>query len=660
MTKLTYVPNRIIDSNGISDGGAIYVYQAGTTTPVNLFTDAAFSSATTNPHVVLTGALVPPLYTNYAGNVRLRVVSDTGEVLIDEDPYVSYLSVNEISDETGASIVGTDNRWNAPYFTALDALVASQTANVFWWIPPAEWAAIQDNTSTTDHSTYIQAAIDALNANGGGTLKFPDGRYNANVVIKSGVALVGSETHPSATVAQARRVSWYAAANGYCIDTPAAPGSGTSIEGGTIKGFQFNGEHGTYSAEAIRIRSARKFFLHDCAFNNFSGSAVIQDQPSGFTNGTLEIERCFAQNCLLDNASLTDYKGVFELRGSDGLIDWVESAGSILASSVTGFVTAFIFGGSDWKATNILGEFADVNFYFTSLCSRGEFINLTGDNSFGHNYLMDGAVDNVVHGLAKRTGQGLHNTYDGFHLTGSAARNEISIKVVDVPSTATKARYGIYDGFSTTDKHNRNNFTGCKVKSGAAATLNFFSNSLTGGSAMPVEIGAAISVTGATPDVNGIGLVRHTGGVSVTNFLNGTAGQEFTFLAGSDVTITRGASTIETMTKANKYLRSGHSCRFRNYNGTWYEVGGDSSINTSASWDAPSIATGAQASTTVAVTGAVLGDFVLVSASGDPGAVSLTARVTAADTVTIYLVNNSGIAVDPASLTYYIRVIKKG
>lgn len=574
---------------------------------------------------------------------------------------VSAVNLASADTAKGASLVGTGNRWSAPYFSALDALVGAQDANVLWWIPRAEWAAIQDNSSTTDHSTYIQAAIDALNAAGGGTLKFPDGRYNACVVLKSGVSLIGADAHPSATVANARRVSWYATASSPCVDTPAPPGSGTSIEGASIKGFQFNGEHGTWAATGIRVRSARKFFIRDCAFNNFSGSAVLQDSPGAWVNGTLSIRDCFAQNCLKDNAGLVAYQGVFDLRGSDGLVDWVESTGSLSAMSATGFVAAFVFGGGDWKASNVLGEFADVNFYFPSGCERFKGVNLTSDYSLGHAYLLDGCVDCTIHGLAKRTGQETTNTYDSVHVMGSAARNNVAVRTVDLPATAIKARYAVYDGYSTTTKENRNDFSGCSAKSGSTASAAFNSNSLTGGSAMPVEIGAAIPVTGATPDVNGVGLIRHTGGVAVTNFTNGTAGQEFTFLAGADVTITRGAATIETMGKANKYLRSGHACRFRNYNGVWYEVGGDSCINSSQTWNPASLATGASEAKVFTVTGAVLGDFAEVAFSISLAGFGYSAKVTAADTVEVIITNlTAANPTDLGTITCALKVTKKG
>jgi hypothetical protein len=70
-----------------------------------------------------------------------------------------------------------------------------------------------------------------------------------------------------------------------------------------------------------------------------------------------------------------------------------------------------------------------------------------------------------------------------------------------------------------------------------------------------------------------------------------------------------------------------------------------------ATWDPGSIADGDEAETTVTVAGAALGDFVDVSFSLDVADLALVAAVTAANTVSVSLLNNTGGAVDLASGT---------
>ena len=81
-------------------------------------------------------------------------------------------------------------------------------------------------------------------------------------------------------------------------------------------------------------------------------------------------------------------------------------------------------------------------------------------------------------------------------------------------------------------------------------------------------------------------------------------------------------------------------------------------LATTATWDPGSIASGAKEAKDVTVTGAALGDFALVSFSLDVADVTLTADVTATNTVTALLANNSGGAVDLGSGTLKVLVLK--
>lgn len=77
----------------------------------------------------------------------------------------------------------------------------------------------------------------------------------------------------------------------------------------------------------------------------------------------------------------------------------------------------------------------------------------------------------------------------------------------------------------------------------------------------------------------------------------------------------------------------------------------------SKTFDAASILDGAAEATTVTVTGAALGDFVTgVSLGVDLAGITVTAYVSAANTVTVRLQNESGGAVDLASTTLRVMV----
>jgi hypothetical protein len=77
-----------------------------------------------------------------------------------------------------------------------------------------------------------------------------------------------------------------------------------------------------------------------------------------------------------------------------------------------------------------------------------------------------------------------------------------------------------------------------------------------------------------------------------------------------------------------------------------------------ATWNPPSLATGAQQTTTVTVPGAALGDMTQVSFSLSLAGTRLSSEVTAADTVTVTQRNDTGGAVDLASGTLRVQLIK--
>jgi hypothetical protein len=76
----------------------------------------------------------------------------------------------------------------------------------------------------------------------------------------------------------------------------------------------------------------------------------------------------------------------------------------------------------------------------------------------------------------------------------------------------------------------------------------------------------------------------------------------------------------------------------------------------SATYDPPSLATGAQQSTTVTVTGAALGDFAECSFSLDLALTTMIAYVSAANTVTVIHRNGTAGTIDLAPGTLRARV----
>ncbi len=82
-------------------------------------------------------------------------------------------------------------------------------------------------------------------------------------------------------------------------------------------------------------------------------------------------------------------------------------------------------------------------------------------------------------------------------------------------------------------------------------------------------------------------------------------------------------------------------------------------LHASETWNAAEIASGAEEANDVTVTGAALGDYAIASLSIDIADLTLDAQVTATDTITCVLANNTGGAINLASATVYVRVFRR-
>ena len=221
------------DSNGRPlNGGKLYTYAAGTTTPKATYQDAAGTIPNTNP-IILNERGEAIVYGS--GNYRFVLKNAFDATIWDRDNINSVLSSTDLSSSTGASLIGWDN-------TTLDVFIKSRLGRVVdsiaqlraldktkytrafvtgyytagdggggqYWYDPADttsadnggalivasdggrWKLINigvisvkqfgakgdwDGTTGTDDTARIQVAVDWLYSVGGGELYFPEGTY---------------------------------------------------------------------------------------------------------------------------------------------------------------------------------------------------------------------------------------------------------------------------------------------------------------------------------------------------------------------------------------------------------------------------------------------------------------------------------------------------
>lgn len=85
----------------------------------------------------------------------------------------------------------------------------------------------------------------------------------------------------------------------------------------------------------------------------------------------------------------------------------------------------------------------------------------------------------------------------------------------------------------------------------------------------------------------------------------------------------------------------------------------ESFIQTEVTYNPANLADGARAETDVTINGAAPGDFALASFSVDTQGIDLHAQVTAANTATVVFQNETGGAIDLASGTLRVLVIRR-
>jgi hypothetical protein len=83
----TYIPNRVIDSNGIADGSSLAFYATGTLTPAAIYSDSGLTTPLANPVVVGAGAAVPSFYLDSTVTYRRKITDSDGNTISDDDPY---------------------------------------------------------------------------------------------------------------------------------------------------------------------------------------------------------------------------------------------------------------------------------------------------------------------------------------------------------------------------------------------------------------------------------------------------------------------------------------------------------------------------------------------------------------------------------------------
>jgi hypothetical protein len=186
LSALAGAGQQFFDNNGNPlSGGKLYSYAAGTTTPQATYTSITGLTAHTNPIVLDSAGRVATgeIWVTASQNYKF-VLKTSAEVTI--ATWDNITGINGTGIATNADLV----EYDPPFTGALTSgyTVEDKLAQI---VSVMDFGAVADGVA--DDTAAIQAAIDAVNAAGGGVVNFPAGTYAcANLWPKDDVTLQGA------------------------------------------------------------------------------------------------------------------------------------------------------------------------------------------------------------------------------------------------------------------------------------------------------------------------------------------------------------------------------------------------------------------------------------------------------------------------------------
>lgn len=538
----------------------------------------------------------------------------------------------------------------------VDQAINNGLVSVLYFIPVSEHAAIKACTSTTDVATYIQTAIDAINSASptGGVLYFPPGKYlQSGIVLKSGVVLMGTPTSFSGNPSHGVRL--VNTGSGIAVDTP----NGTECRRAGIVGMAIVGPaSSSLTGNGVRFRDANRCYLKNVMIDGFGDEGLLVDSDSiacVFTD-------VFVQRSLLDTSRAAK-AGAIDVSGSDHLFYNCEATTSQSALSDSNlYLCAWAIRATACFFTDCIGEISDVGFHLTSASAIGRFKGCRADLNWGRGFEVTGGQNQFDCCTAYRNSQETDNTYSGFYFAATTGGSNVLAGCMSSGRSADskKPKYGYEDAMASATVASRNQYVGCSGVSNGTALYSVTSSVLGPAPLLP-NVGNRPADADATPSVANstfLDLNNYATTTSITAF-DDAVGTQFLMVKGkSTVTIANGTN-IKTNTGAAKTLRDNVFYFFVHVgSNVWWELTADEFLSGSATYDPASLADGAGATTTVTVTGAALGDFAEASFSLDLQGITLTAWVSASNTVSVRFQNESGGPLDLGSGTLKARVRK--
>ena len=712
MTTSIATPPKLqfFDSNGVPlSGGKLYSYAAGTTTPLATYTSSSGGTANTNPIILDSRGEANVWLNGVSYKLKLTSSTDVEIWTVDNLNGADQATLAALAASSGSSLVGYTQGGSGAVATTVQSKLR-QLVSVM------DFGATGDGA--TDDTTAISNAIQSMT--NGGILYFPSGTYlcsssvvNATTIPQSITFLAGGAGVQGDTGGTQITYS----GTGICFNIQFNTGT-ASIGGWRFQNFEFKATNAAGSifqwndytltpASATPPRTIRQVQYSQCTFSGPSGASVTGFAISGMKvfelttddncefygwNKAIRLKGC--DNCVIKGRFQSNVVDLEHLRSgtfgnnllthgtflskntstgstnysiySTGFQDlhlnpYIESSGTHLY--LNGYAQTVL---SPWNSTSTSAVYIETGSSLTACnilypkISATQTATLTLANSVAELRIVQPStkwLSNVASSLPNPA-----CLVNAFYLNTSAP--------IDYNSTISTSKgvslsttYNLTPWVSPTYNYSTvltrevdaNGYLGYTYKAAASVTAGGGGIALTCGVHFEPGDTLRISYTWRLSGARTTGTTRRQilkGGTSVTN-----------------VALTDPTTPTTYQTQAYDYNTSTTFAVGDVLNVGFYNANSDVDaylsaitvevcqyIFASVAWDPINVANGAQTTTTVTATGAKLGDFVAAALSTSLSGLTLTAYVSAADTVTAVLANTTGGAVDIVNSTLRVRV----
>lgn len=629
------------DSNGRPlVGGKVFFYEAGTSTLKNTFTDATGATPNTNPVVL-----------DARGEASIWLLNGFYKVKLCTQAGVEVWTADNVSNKGDASTIDfKQSGTGAVSRTAQDKM--------------REFVSVKDfgavGNGIADDTAAIQAA---LNAAAGRDVYVPPGTYFTSAELQSdGCSIIADNRNTTIIRATSAMRSVFYPKNGremrgLFIDANNLAqygilngGNQRTVDSCWVEDAIYDGYTNDITGNCNQVEVLRTVFRgNGTVYSTGTASTVLNGTTITIT-GAVDLTTLGIRNGI-DIIYIADLDNIFTILGVSATTLTVGSSPDAPSQTLSGVSYSIRSGhgvfnnrsadGNAWIIdacvfqANAGAAVRDTALYgcrtTNNICEAGTFIWRHNGARNGGSVTFDGYdAGNYTESITWKRYY-MENTNSGFLAVAPTLTDITGIQLH--PNTGN-GRFLLKDGFW--DRR-------------LTASINSTAITLTSGDVKTVSSGVAGTIT----------LVPITGGASQLynqqidiNFC-ANVNVNYNIVSAYPINGIAGATGINVSNEVTAFKRRIRATWVSTTIGWLVE---NAVLGKSVAIDLPSIANNASRTEDVTVTGAAIGQYVQVSSNGNLLGLSVSAYVSAANTVRLVFINNTGAAVDPASQTFFINV----